>query len=153
MKGLGWARYVALSPEAWLERQTELARVRKKKGRRKKGLRGRRAARQADEARCYAWERVTPWVTVDEASGCWIWRGSYRRVVDQVMPIVRAGASGKVSARRVVYELTYRKTLRVGCTLRPTCGRTECISPLHNVPTTFVQERARRKREREGTAP
>lgn len=146
VKGLGWARYVALSPEAWLARQAELGRRRKKRNRAAKGLRQRRAARREDEVRCYAWERVSPWATVDPETGCWLWRGSYHRVVDRVQPVVRAGQDGKVDARRVVYELTHRKTLRVGCLLVPTCGRTECISPLHNVPTTKVQERARRKR-------
>lgn len=143
---MGWDRYVSLSPEQWLQRRAKEARIRKKKSRAKKGVRGRRAARTEAEQRCYAWERVSPWVTLDPDTGCWVWRGGYHLVVDRVLPMVKAGEDGKVSARRVVYELTYRKTLQVGCTLVPTCGRTECISPLHNVPTTYVQERARRRR-------
>ena len=137
---------MSLSPEQWLTRQRRLARERKKKSRAKKGVRGRRAARQVDEVRCYAWERVSPWVTLDPETGCWVWRGGYHLAVDKVLPVVKAGADGKVSARRVVYELTYRKHLQVGCTLVPTCGRTECISPLHNVPTTYVQVRAKQRR-------
>ncbi len=147
---MGWERYVALSPEAWLLRRAELDRRRKKKARAAKGVRARRAARQADEARCYAWERVSPYVSVDAATGCWLWHGNYQIAFDRVVPRVGAGEDGKQNARQVVYELTYRKTLQVGCFLVPTCGRTECISPLHNVPTTRVQARCRaRKRASE----
>ena len=149
---MGWERYVALSPEAWLERQAKLARQRKKRARAAKGVRGRRRDRQRDETACFAWERVSPWTTVEPESGCWIWRGGYHLVTGKVLPVVKAGEDGKVSARRVVYELTYRKTLQVGCTLVPTCGRTECISPLHNVPTTIVQVRARQRRGAPGGA-
>lgn len=108
----------------------------------------RRERKKREDALLFEWSRVLPYVEKLE-SGCWAWRGPFRREDGRVRPVMRAGLFGRQYADFVVCCLA-KGYPPLRCRVTRTCETMGCCAPDHLEWTVAVVERAKQRRQRHG---
>ncbi len=80
------------------------------------------------------WEALGRY-TIDEASGCWIWR---QRLTQNGYPIIRT-KTRRSNPRHDIYE-HFVGRIPLGMHLKTTCGNKLCVNPEHLVATRLRDE-------------
>jgi hypothetical protein len=99
---------------------------------RRKGWKGRHPVSDA--------ERIERYVSVDAASGCWVWGGPRTELGYGVLWANTRPRSRK--AHRVVYEI-HRGPIPAGLELDHLCRNPSCVNPDHLEPVTHAENMRR----------